>query len=43
MLAGEFQEGDIVLADLEDGEIKLHVIERAAEGSRKMMLEALPQ
>jgi len=41
LLAGEFQEGDTVLADLEDGEVKLHVVEKAAEGNGEGVLEAL--
>jgi len=43
LLAGEFQEGDTVLADLEDGEVKLHVVEKTAEGNGKGVLEALLQ
>jgi ATP-dependent Clp protease ATP-binding subunit ClpC len=43
LLAGEFQEGDTVLADLEDGEVKLHVIEKAVEGNGEGVLEALLQ
>jgi ATP-dependent Clp protease ATP-binding subunit ClpC len=43
LLTGEFQEGDTVLADLEDGEVKLRVAEKAAEGNGKGMLEALRQ
>ena len=43
MLSGEFQEGDTVLADLEDGEVKLHVVEKAAEGDGEGVLEALLQ
>ena len=43
LLAGEFQEGDTVLADLEDGEVKLHMVEKAAEGNGEGVLEALPQ
>ena len=43
LLAGEFQEGDTVLADLEDSEVKLHVVEKAAEGNGEGVLEALLQ
>ena len=43
LLAGEFQEGDTVLADLEDDEVKLHMVEKAAEGNGEGVLEALPQ
>ena len=43
LLAGEFQEGDTVLADLEDGEVKLHVVEKVAEGNGEGVLEALLQ
>ena len=43
LLAGEFQESDTVLADLEDGEVKLHVVEKAAEGDGEGVWEALLQ
>jgi len=43
LLTGEFQEGDTVLADLEDGEVKLHVVEGAAEGDGEGVLETLMQ
>jgi ATP-dependent Clp protease ATP-binding subunit ClpC len=44
LLAGEFQEGDTVLADLEDGEVKLHVVvEKMAKGSEESVLETLLQ
>jgi ATP-dependent Clp protease ATP-binding subunit ClpC len=43
LLAGEFQEGDTVLADLEDGEVKLHVVKEATEGDGESVLEALLQ
>jgi len=43
LLAGEFQEGDNVLADLEDGEVKLHVVEKATEEDGEGMLETLLQ
>jgi ATP-dependent Clp protease ATP-binding subunit ClpC len=43
LLTGEFQEGDNVLAHFEDGEMKLCVVEKAAEGDGKGMLEVLRQ
>ncbi|TEU11459.1 MAG: ATP-dependent Clp protease ATP-binding subunit [Anaerolineales bacterium] len=43
LLASEFQKGDTVLADLEDGEVKLHVVEKAAEGDGEGVWEALLQ
>jgi ATP-dependent Clp protease ATP-binding subunit ClpC len=43
LLAGEFQEGDTVLADLEDGEVKLYAVEKAAEGDGEGVLEVFPQ
>jgi len=43
LLAGEFQEGDNVLADLEDGEVKLHVVEKATEEDGEGVLETLLQ
>jgi len=43
LLADEFQEGDTVLADLEDGEVKLHAVEKTAEGNGEGVLETLLQ
>jgi ATP-dependent Clp protease ATP-binding subunit ClpC len=43
MLAGEFQEGDAVLADLEDGAVKLHVVEKVTEEDEQGVLETLLQ
>ena len=43
MLAGEFQEGDAVLADLEDGAVKLHVVEKVTEEDGQSVLETLLQ
>jgi ATP-dependent Clp protease ATP-binding subunit ClpC len=43
LLAGEFEEGDTVLADLEDSEVKLHAVEKAAEGDGEGVLEVFPQ
>jgi len=43
LLASEFQKGNTVLADLEDGEVKLHVVEKAAEGDGEGVWEALLQ
>jgi ATP-dependent Clp protease ATP-binding subunit ClpC len=43
LLAGEFQEGGTVLADLEDGEVKLHAVEKAAEGNGEGVLEVFRQ
>jgi ATP-dependent Clp protease ATP-binding subunit ClpC len=43
LLAGEFQEGDTVLADLEDGEVELHVVEKETEEDGESVLETLLQ
>ncbi len=43
LLAGEFQEGDTVLSDLEEGEVKLHAVEKTAEGNGEGVLETLLQ
>jgi len=41
LLANEFQAGETVRADLEAGEVKLHVVEKARRGNGEGVLEAL--